>query len=73
MELGSHAISSCLLFFLATLEVTCKHSPVLLHVENHRPVYSAGMGQAGWEAGPEAICLPLCCFFCLISICTEML
>lgn len=52
---------------LATMEVTCQHSPVLLHVENHRPLYSAGMVWAG-EAGPEAsyspLPLKLMIFFC---------
>lgn len=43
---------------LAALEVTRQHSPVLLHVENHRPLYSAGMGWAG-KAGPGASCSPL--------------
>lgn len=43
---------------LAALEVTRQHSPVLLHVENHRPLYSAGTGWAG-EAGPGASCSPL--------------
>lgn len=31
---------------LAALEVAGQHSPVLLHVENHRPLHSAG------KAGP---------------------
>lgn len=52
-DLGPGASSS---FFprssLATLEVTCQHSPVLLHVENHRPLHSAGTAWAR-EAGPE--------------------
>lgn len=43
---------------LAALEVTRQHSPVLLHVENHRPLYSAGTGWAG-KAGPGASCSPL--------------
>ena len=44
----------------ATLEVTGQHSSILLHVENHRPIHSAGKVWAG-EAGPEASCstLPL--------------
>ena len=42
----------------ATLEVTGQHSSVLLHVENHRPIYSTGKVWAG-EAGPEAPCSPL--------------
>lgn len=43
---------------LAALEVTRQHSPVLLHVENHRPLYSAGMGWPG-KAGPGASGSPL--------------
>lgn len=58
-DLGPDASSSFYpLTPLATLEVTCEYSPVLLHVENHRPLYSAGMVWAG-EAGPQATYSPL--------------
>lgn len=43
----------------APLEVTGQHSPVLLHVENHRPLHSAGkVGAGGLDQRPSArLCL----------------